>query len=440
MNLTEPKNKNYCMTVAKISNINALPGCDNVVGAIVSNYQVIVSKESKVGDIGIFCPVECQLSTIYLSNNNLYRHSELNSNKEKKGYFEDSGRLKCVKFRGHKSEGLFMPMDSLAFTGINIDELNPGDEFDELNTIPLCQKYYVEVRNTGATGQKKSKIARTSRMVDGQFHLHIDTEQLKKNMHKIGPDTVISVTSKWHGTSAVISKVLVKRSLSFIEKVAKYFGVKVVETEYDTIYASRNVVKNEFFQVGGGYYKDEEGNAVNLWKHWGEKLSDRLEAGFTLYGEIVGYTGGEKFIQKGYHYCQEKGTNEFYCYRITVTNVNGRVIELNRLQINEMCERLGIKVTPMFFFGKAKDLYPEIQVDECWSANFLENLDNDERLGMNNVMCKYNNKEVPSEGVVVRIESLIRPEPFKLKNYKFLERETKEMDKGEVDIETEQSV
>ena len=58
MKLKTPRNINYCTTVTEITNIINFDNCDNVVGALVSNYQVIVDKNSKVGDIGVFFPVE----------------------------------------------------------------------------------------------------------------------------------------------------------------------------------------------------------------------------------------------------------------------------------------------------------------------------------------------------------------------------------------------
>jgi hypothetical protein len=55
-------------------------------------------------------------------------------------------------------------------------------------------------------------------------------------------------------------------------------------------------------------------------------------------------------------------------------------------------------------------------------------------------MCEYNNLQVPAEGIVVRIDHLDQSEAFKLKNFRFLEAESKLLDKGESDIETEQSI
>ena len=78
-------NANYNATVVEIKTLVQLENCDNVQAAIIMGNQVIVSKDTKIGEIGLFFPVETQLSKEYLSVNNLYRDSKLNVDKNKKG-------------------------------------------------------------------------------------------------------------------------------------------------------------------------------------------------------------------------------------------------------------------------------------------------------------------------------------------------------------------
>ena len=81
MKLKQPQNNNYCATIIEIKTLVPLEKCDNVQGAIIFGNQVIVSKELKIGTIGLFFPLETQLSKEFLSANNLYRKNELNTNK-----------------------------------------------------------------------------------------------------------------------------------------------------------------------------------------------------------------------------------------------------------------------------------------------------------------------------------------------------------------------
>ena len=73
--------------------------------------------------------------------------------------------------------------------------------------------------------------------------------------------------------------------------------------------------------------------------------------------------------------------------------------------------------------------------DERWSDEVLEKMKVDPRLGMEERETLCNNKKVPREGIVLRIDDDPMKEAFKLKCVKFLEREKKLMDDGEVDTE-----
>ena len=217
------KNKNYAAVVVEINTIVPLDNCDNVQAAIIMGNQVIVSKDVKIGDIGLYFPLECALSKEYLSANNLYSKPEFNVNTTKKGYFGENGRIRCVKFRGHKSEGLFMPLNSLDFIfSYSNGDLNLNDCFDELYGIPICSKYVVKTSRTpGQPGSKKSKSTKKyeSKLVENQFRFHQDTSMLYRNLHRIEPNSLISITYKLHGTSGISSYVLCKRKLNWIEKL-----------------------------------------------------------------------------------------------------------------------------------------------------------------------------------------------------------------------------
>ena len=191
MKINKPKNSNYAAVVIEIKTLVQLEGCDFVQAAIIFGNQVIVSKDIKVGDIGLYFPLECQLSHEFVSNNNLYRHPELNVDQNKKGYFDDNRRIKCVKFRGHKSEGLYMPLSSLEFIVFKQSEekfpklswipselgIVLGLEFDELNGIEICKKYIVQPQktHTSRNSPKIKKGSMKSKLVEGQFRFHDDT-------------------------------------------------------------------------------------------------------------------------------------------------------------------------------------------------------------------------------------------------------------------------
>ena len=444
MKLNKPKNENYAAIVVEIKTLVPLENCDNVQAAIILGNQVIVDKSVKIGDVGLYFPLECQLSKEYLSANNLYRKKELNLDQTKAGYFEENGRIRCVKFRGHKSEGLFMPSGSLFFIGTSGLNLNLNDCFDELNGIPICKKYYVlkPTQSRDAFKQKgKGKQLRQSKLVENQFRFHQDTSMLYRNLHRIDPDSLISITYKVHGTSGISSYVLCKRKITKRERIGAFFHniyTKLVtlgkgryitlETEYDYLYSSRKVIKNPELNPNAQHYYNED-----IWGIAHKELEPYLQKGLSLYYEIVGYLPNGGMIQKDYDYGCEVGEHAIYIYRITQTNADGKVFEFSAKQVQDWCHYKGLKAVPQLYYGYAQGVWTEKfeNVDE-WGDVFLDKIKHD----YNEKDCYICKNKVPEEGCVIRIEGLDF-EAYKQKSNRFYELETKNLDKGESNIEDE---
>ena len=432
MKIEKPKNVNYCATVVELSIFNTLEKCDNVKGAIIFGNQIIVSKDAKEGDKGLYFPVETKLSPQFLSNNNLYRKPELNIDKEKKGYFEENGRIRCMKFRGHKSEGFFIELHSLNFIA-DFPDIKIGTEFDILNDIPICEKYVSRKNPPGTPGGKKGKKKiKESKILRNQFSFHPDTAQLAKNLHKIDRGDFISIAYKIHGTSVIISKVLCKKKINWFYKILRFLGIKIIDYEYDNIYSSRRVIKNDIIDMNKLFYD------IDIWGLANNKLKEYLKDGMTIYAEIAGFLPNGGYIQKPFDYGCDPGTFELYIYRITYTNMSGDVFEFSYKQMKDWCEEKGLKVVPCFFYGQAYDLF------DWEERGHSEYYDNDLDFGtnlLNVIKTKYLEKDcyicknkVPAEGIVLRPEKN-EFEAFKAKSFKFLEMESKQLDNGENDIE-----
>lgn len=438
MKFKEPRNKNYCAVIAKISATVDLPKMNNVKHGIILGNKIIVNKSTKVGDIGIYFPVECSLSAEYLHFNNLYRKAALNSDATKSGYFEENGRIRCIKFQTiHESQGLFMPLDSLSIflTEKEMLSLKEGDEFDMIGSAEICRKYVIKKHNTSSqmSGGKKTRKVVEEKLVDGQFRFHQDTSMMYRNLDKIAPDTLISVSTKVHGTSVIIGKLLCKRPLNFVEKLAKKTGLKVVDTHYDYIFASRKVIKNNELNPNANHYYSE-----NIWGIAAETLNPFLKDGMTFYSEIVGYTPDGGMIQKGYDYGCTEGQFKTAIYRITQTNSSGDVFEFSAKQVQDYCKGIGISPVRELYYGYAKHYLPYTgETDEDlkkWQNQFLEKLKSD----FNEKNCDICLNMVPEEGVVIRVEGL-NFEAYKCKSARFYEWETSMLDSGEEDIESEES-
>jgi len=420
----EIKDNNYSAIVVEIDNLVKLENCDNVQHAIIMGNRIIVSNDTKVGDIGIFFPVEAQLSKDYCSFNNLYRDKEENEDNSKVGYFEENRRIKCVKFRGNKSEGLFMPLSSIGLMGVDTTELNVGDEFTDIEGINICQKYIMWVKNVH--NNPKGKKAKESKIVDGQFNFHAETSQLYRNLFKVNPSDLISLTYKMHGTSGISSKVLCKKKTTVIEKILLWLGVAIIITVYDYIYSSRKIIKNPSINPNANHYYD-----VDIWGLADAKLRSFLSNGMTLYYEIVGYTPNGAEIQKDYTYGCAEGEFDIYIYRVTNTNDEGKVFEWSAKQVQDWCKLMGLKAVPELFYGRASEFFSDGRLtDRNWREGFLNEL----KTRYNDKDCYMCSKTVPEEGVVVRIEGLDL-ESFKCKSEKFYLRETAQLSKGVIDIE-----
>lgn len=104
---------NYVATIVKLPELKTVNGLDNLMLANVFGYNCLVGKDSNPNELYVFFPAECVLSEKFLSWNNLYRKSEMNVEKFKSGFFDESGRVKAVKFKGIVSSGFLIPVKSL---------------------------------------------------------------------------------------------------------------------------------------------------------------------------------------------------------------------------------------------------------------------------------------------------------------------------------------
>ena len=91
---------------------------------------------------------------------------------------------------------------------------------------------------------------------------------------------------------------------------------------------------------------------------------------------------------------------------------------------------LGFKYDQGFKLIPAKESLDDL---EDWHRSLISRLEKD----FNEKLCFMCENKVPEEGVVLRKESLFHCESYKLKSFAFLEAESKELDKGEKNIEDE---
>lgn len=271
--------------------------------------------------------------------------------------------------------------------------------------------------------------------------MHGDTDNLRKNIHKINPNDIIGIHYKKHGTSFVAGNILVKKNLKWYERLAKRLGLDIVDTQYDIVYSSRKVVKNEYLntETGAGYYGED------IWGEVAKEIGHLIPKNWTLYGEILGYTSSGAYIQQDFDYGCEQGKHKFYVYKISVVNSDGKLIYLTDKQIEEYCAKVGLLYKDTFiYYGKAYALFSKLigksknkDFDlEEWQNKFLELLEKE----YNEKDCYMCTNKVPEEGVIIRIEKTFEYEAYKLKSKRFLLKESELQEKEVSNIEDEENL
>lgn len=415
MKLYPPSNPNYAATIVQIKVLLPLKGLDNLVAAPLLGYQAIVSKDVQVGDWGVLFTAETQLSPAFASANNLHRHGNLNNDQSATGYLEDNRRVKAIRLRGHRSDALFLHLDSLSSFVDGPGQFSVGDTFDQLNGTEICRKY---MRPTTGRGAMQAKIEKVTRVDKKFLPEHFDTASLFRNEELLTPGERVVITQKLHGTSIRIGHALVNRKLTWKERLAKRFGVKVQETEYDYVYGSRKVIKDPNNSEQNHFY------GTDLWTEEGAKLFGLLPKGTVVYGELIGWASHDSQIQAKYTYGLAPGKRELYVYRITQVNPDGQTIDLSWDAIREFCRNTGLRSVP------------ELSREPFTSAEHITEKFLDRRLVETYIEALPVDKKLVDEGVCIRREG-ITPLILKAKSPIFLQHETKMLDQEVTDIEAD---
>lgn len=453
LQISKNANINYLAKVINIKDFTPHPNPEvtRMKIAHIDGYGICVGINEQPG-LYVYFPTLSQLNPQLLEYLNLYSDKELNRNPEDKpGFFNKNGRVKAIRLKGFPSEGFLLPFANLQawiLDSVNVElpEQKDGIEFDEAEhngkTFWICKKYVVptQIHNSNNKHNKRdNKVKKFNRIREDQFHFHYDTVLFRKCPHVIQPNDLIHISSKWHGTSSISAYILCHQPLNWKQKIAKWLTRESFDN-YDYIYASRTVIKNQYYNkdVTSGYY------GCDVWAEADKVLRPYLWRGMTLYYEIVGFLPNGGYIQKDYDYgCKQPTGKEYiegkhfkiYIYRITTVNVDGKIHEWSAHEVQIWCKNNGLRPVTEFYYGYAKDLYKDLSPSEHWTENFLERLANDKNFYMEMNSPECNNK-VPHEGIVIKKENMVS-EAFKLKTFKFLGKEMDAADKGESNIEDE---
>lgn len=447
----------YNAYVTKIKNLRKHSNADRLQCGECFGNTVIVDLKTQPEELGVYFPVDGKLGVEYATKNDLLRRKDENGNPAG-GYLDpDKRNIKALKLRGEKSDGLFMPLSSLAdFT--DITKLREGDTISVLNGVTICEKYIPRRNHTaGAGGGNRTRKHHAP--IAPLFMEHADTEQLAYNLSSFYPGDLVEITLKMHGTSQRTGYLptLTGYKRTLLDKLFRRDGKPVYEWGY--VSGTRRVVLENY---EGGFY----GSNVFREKH-SKVFEGRLHKGETVYYEVVGFTTdgtpimasadnkkvdklvGDKAFSKQYgaqtvfsYGCdpREPGSlqrmplddrpqSDLYVYRMTMTNEDGDVVEYPPDFMRYRCEQMGVKCVPVLWKGYIPDgnrennCIPTYAVDEeSGESHFVSTTAGDY---IKRIAEQYFDGPDPigkthvREGVVVRIVNRPRFTAYKDKNFSF---------------------
>lgn len=442
----------HCGFVVKVTELRKHSNADRLQVATFFGNDTIVDLSVKVGDIGVYFPVDLQLSEEYCAQNNLVRKKDENGNNVG-GFLDPEKRnIKAIKLRGEKSDGLYMPLSSFTYCyqkelddtanpEVPVVNLSVGDQVTVLNGHEICKKY-IPKRQSRVGGYSNGNHTRKTKVPYAPlFAEHADTEQLAYNHGAFKPGDEVEITLKMHGTSQRTGY------LPVLQPVRKTLWQKLFKKEPEPIYAydyvsgTRRVVMEDFEGLNSFYGSNE------FREQHHRSFVGKLNKGETVYYEVVGFThtgvpimadGSNKGLDKEFikmygettHFsygCEPTGEKTYfgeddhgkfqitevvpqsdvYVYRMTMTNEDGFVVDYTPDFMRYRCEQMGVKTVQVFekFTIPAKCKKP----GEYVQAKAEKYYDGPDPVGKTHIR----------EGVVCRILNRPKFAAFKHKNFSF---------------------
>ena len=450
----------HCGFIVKITELHPHSNADRLQCATIFGQNVIVDLNTKLDDWGVFFPTDLQLSQEYCEYNNLVRKKDENGNNIG-GYLDPEKRnVRAMKLRGERSEGLFMPLSSLEYTGVTKFEI--GNQIDILNGHEICRKYIPRGHHRNPDSVKGNKGRKTKVDIAPLFAQHVDTEQLAYHLKDFKPGDLIEITLKIHGTSqrtGYLPKLVDMKPKNLLGKWGKawgegsnklrnklynyYLDTATPVYEYGYITGTRRTVLDNFEK--GGYYGGNKFREPHA-----KAFEGKLFKGETVYYEVAGFTEtgasimpqvanskiSDKEFTKKYgptttfsYGCAPDGKQMFYgrdddgdfaieqkvpqsrlfVYRMTMTGEDGHVVEYPPDYMRYRCEQMGIECVPVLWQGYLEQVSEDYPVGEFAKFMAEQFYDGPDPIGKTHVR----------EGVVVRIVNKPKFCAYKHKNFNF---------------------
>lgn len=346
------ENNNSVCYIAKIHEVRAIEGADNIELVIAGGWNAITKKgEFNVGALTIIATTDAVIP------------EKLSEKMGVTNYLRKGNRVRTVKLRGVYSECLIIPVIYAKASSI----LEGKDLMNELGIT----KYEPPVKQVQLASGRKIKWR------DNQnFHIYYKFPNLKNVAGLFTEADEVQITRKIHGTNARYG-IVKKSKLTFWDRVRKFLRLADEWINYEYIYGSHNCEKGSDTQ---GFYSTDVWRTIaetygikeKLWNYIKDmQTPETIGEGIILYGEIYGAG-----IQKNYEYGLED--IKFAGFDL---KINGEYCSTRRAKflIEGECE-LGLPHVEVLYDGVWNQ---EVQ-DSFVFGNFIEGT------------------KVPHEGIVIK--------------------------------------
>ena len=276
------ENNNSVCYVARIDEIKAIEGADNIEQAVIGGWNCIIQK-NQYAEGGL----------VVVATTDAVIPQELSDAMNVTNYLRKGGRVRTVKLRGVYSECLIIPFNMLVGRSKFVKTWKEGDDLMEALSIFKYEPPVVQVQL--ASGRKIKYHQNPN------FGVYYKFPNAKNVSGMFTEEDEVQITRKLHGTNARYG-IVKKAKLSFWDKVKKFFRLADEWIDYEYVYGSHNVEKGSDSQ---GFYDTDVWRTVAdkykikdiLWSYVKQYDNKVIGSGLIIYGEIYG-----PGIQKNYDY------------------------------------------------------------------------------------------------------------------------------------------
>ena len=359
------ENQNSVCYVAKINEIKAIEGADNIELVVAGGWNAITKKgEFNVGSLTVIATTDAVIP------------EALSEKMGVTNYLRKGQRVRTVKLRGVYSECLIIPIVHIKASSIR----EGRDLMEELGIT----KFEPPVKQIQLASGKKIRYSENP-----NFKIYYKFPNLKNVAGMFTEENAVQITRKLHGTNARYG-IVKRKKIGLLTKLKAFFGDKWAG--YEFVVGSHNVEKGSesqgFYDTNVWYeIADKYKIKSKLWNFIKETATpEGIGEGFCIYGEIYGAG-----IQKNYEY----GLTEIKFSMFDVT-LNGDYVPTGWTEM--YTNELGFD-------------HVEVLYDGLWSQEIQD------RFVFNNFI---EGTKVPHEGIVIKHVSGERSKVAKVINPDYL--------------------